>query len=108
MVSVKITLQHFILVFTEVFCITSSLENYKGSICVACSLAFISPSMSKTVITCKGGFPLSRYFLRACTRCGLWTFLSKSMVVEEQRRQSLEHNHEMPFSKRFCRYLWPY
>ena len=25
-------------------------------------LAFISPSMSKTVITCKGGFPLSRYF----------------------------------------------
>ena len=25
-------------------------------------LPFISPSMSKTVITCMSGFPLSRYF----------------------------------------------
>ena len=108
MVSVKISLQHFILVFTEVFCITSSLEITKAAYVRLVVLSFISPSMSKTVITCKGGFPLSRYFLRACTRCGLWTFLSKSMVVEEQSRQSLEHNHEMPFSKLFCRYLWPY
>ena len=78
MVSVKITLQHFILVFTEVFCITSSLENYKSSICVACSLAFISPSMSKTVITCKGGFPLSRYFFTC-----VYTLWFMDVFVEE-------------------------
>ena len=62
MVSVKITLQHFILVFTEVFCITSSLEITKAAYVWLVVLSFISPSMSKTVITCKGGFPLSSYF----------------------------------------------
>ena len=61
-------------------------------------LPFISPSMSKTSNNVYEWISTVALFLRACTRCGLRTCLSKCMVVEEQSRQSLE---QMPFSQAF-------
>ena len=69
-------------------------------------LAFISPSMSKTVITCKGGF---NFLFRVIFKC-VYTLWFMDVFVEVYgsrgtRQTSLKHNHEMTFSKRFCRYL---
>ena len=98
MTSVKITLQHFILVFTEVFCITSCVENYTQAAYGACSFTFYFPFHVQDSNNVYEWISTVALFLRACTRCGLRTCLSKCMVVEEQSRQSLE---QMPFSQAF-------